>query len=75
MPSGSAGDADDEPPDCDHGIPRRWLEKPEPYGWRGWFCAADVPSDELCLPIFIGRAHQYDHRHRLRPPWRGKKDR
>jgi len=63
-----------EAPNCEHGIPRRWLEKPEPYGWRGWFCAADVPSEELCLPIFVGRAHQYSNRRRLRPHWRGKKE-
>ncbi len=64
---------DEEPPLCRHGMPRRWLEKPEPYGWRGWFCAADVPPNELCLPVFVGRAHQYDRRHRLR--WRGRRGR
>lgn len=50
---------EEEGPVCDHGIPRRWLEKPDPYGWKGWFCAADVPSAELCLPIFVGPAYQY----------------
>lgn len=73
--SGMPAAPEEDPPICDHGIPRRWLEKPEPYGWRGWFCAAEVPSDELCLPIFIGRAHQYQNRRRLRPHWRGKKER
>jgi hypothetical protein len=67
------GGSKDDPPLCRHGVPRRWLEKPEPYGWRGWFCTADVPDDELCLPIFVGRAHQYDRRHRLR--WRGRRNR
>ena len=57
------------PPVCDHGVPRRWLEEPGPYGWKGWFCAAKVAEDQMCLPIFIGPAYAYTgvrRRRRLR---------
>lgn len=48
-----------DPPVCDHGIPRRWFEQPGLYGFKGWFCAAEVPDEQMCLPIFVGPAYAY----------------